>query len=209
MLVTRYPMATSISRYLHDISCPMQESKPKAKAACKNPGTKSAEKPKPTEKSAAAKKPAATATTSKRKLARSFSLSEKQAEEDEKKQQRMKAAQEKANRMLVVVRESGLEDLQPPVGFTGKCHDCTYIKLNMADHELLRYIHDNLRSYQICPPAYIANTNDKINPITWCLYSASIYVNRTLRAEDSECYGVACQISICVQCVPMYMHRTH
>ncbi|CAE7897870.1 unnamed protein product [Symbiodinium necroappetens] len=193
-LLTEVPVVTPIGNRVRDEQRKLKaqkrqaakESKPKAKAACKNPGTKSAEKPKPTEKSA--KKPAETATTSKRKLARSFSLSEKQAEADEKKQERMKAAQDKADRMLEVVRASGLEDLQPSVGFTGKCHDCTYIKLNMA--ELLRYIHDNLRSYQICPPAYIANTNDKINPITCCLYSASIYVNRTLCADDSERYGV-------------------
>lgn len=64
------------------------------------------------------------AKTSKRKLGKSLSLPEKQAIEDDKKAKRMELAQAKADRMLKDVRESGLEDLQPAVGFTAKCHDC-------------------------------------------------------------------------------------
>ena len=103
----------------------MQDLKPKAKAkaACKNPkqspDKKSVQKPaeKPAETKPAAKK-------SQRKQQGAFSLTEKQAIQDKKKAERMKLAQDKADRMLVVVRESGLEDLQPAVGFTAKCHDC-------------------------------------------------------------------------------------
>ena len=104
----------------------MQDSKPKAKAkaACKNPkqspDKKSVQKP--------AEKPAETKPAAKKseppKYKRTFSLTEKQAVQDEKKAERLKIAQDKADRMLQDVRASGLEDLQPAVGFTAKCHDC-------------------------------------------------------------------------------------
>lgn len=80
-----------------------QDVKPKAKAACKQPA-----EPK--------KKGRAKLQISNE------DLQSRQKDTDAKKLERLEAAQAVANEMCKFVRASGIEDVQPPLGFTAKCH---------------------------------------------------------------------------------------
>lgn len=103
----------------------IQEKKPKAKAACKKPAGDDHEPAKDDNEPA---KPETTGHTGrKRKLK---DLPAQHAEYDEKKKARMEASQAKADEMCKVIRASGIMDLQPPVGFTSKYHDCNSIDVD-------------------------------------------------------------------------------
>ncbi|CAE7425793.1 unnamed protein product, partial [Symbiodinium necroappetens] len=80
--------------------------KPKAKAACKQPA-----------------EPKAKAKSQKKPHGKSVSkedLQVRQKDNDAKKQERIDAAQAVANETCKIVRASGIEDVQPPLGFTAK-----------------------------------------------------------------------------------------
>ncbi|CAE7495426.1 unnamed protein product, partial [Symbiodinium sp. KB8] len=102
------------------------EKKPKAKAACKK---RAVDDPEPARAASetradddhAAAKPKQNDRKGKRKIE---NLPEKHAEDEEKKKARMEASQAKADEMCKVIRASGILDLQPPLGFTSKYHDC-------------------------------------------------------------------------------------
>lgn len=93
--------------------------KPKAKAGCKlreseAPGHEAAKVP---GKGSRGKRVSAVSTPE--------DLEARQKTTDAKKLARMEAAQIKANEACTVVRASGIEDVQPPLGFTAKYRDCT------------------------------------------------------------------------------------
>lgn len=110
-----------------------QDKKPKAKAACK----KGADVDHDREPAKAAcekragddhepKAPVQTATQSRKRKINDVDLPAKHAEDDEKKRARMEASQTKADDMVKVIRQSGITDLQPPLGFTSKYRDCKF-----------------------------------------------------------------------------------
>ena len=177
----------------------MQEkarAKAKAKAACRPPSTP---EPKTRVKKATAPKASARSpktTNAKPKAApkrRPRGSPPQHVREpeviDEMRQERLNASQEKADENLKLVRQSGLQDLQPDLGFTAKPLGCTchayedYLSSPVASIALSC----KLRSYRICPPA--TRSMDNACPITNALYNGTIYVNRTLRPTNAEAHN--------------------